>query len=95
MRALTLMCLLISAPVALPAARGAEMKKDAGLLAHYALDEGSGSTAVDSSGYGHDGTLINTNFTSTTPTTIAFNNTHALEFDGTNEYVDVTANPKD
>jgi len=66
-----------------------------GLLGYWKLDEGSGSTAADSSGYGHDGTLINTNFTSTTPAAIAFNNTHALEFDGANEYVDVTANPKD
>ncbi len=36
---------------------------DDGLVAYFKLDETSGTTAVDSSGQGHDGTVIGTNVT--------------------------------
>jgi len=51
-----------------------------GLLAHYTLDDGSGTTASDSSGNGYTGTLING------PKWIAG---MAVEFDGENDYIDI------
>ena len=53
----------------------------AGLLAWWKLDDGSGTSAVDSSGNGHTGTLVN----SPTWTTGMLNG--ALGFNGTNQYV--------
>ncbi len=35
----------------------ARMMLDAGLQAHWTLDEGTGTVAVDATGLGHDGTL--------------------------------------
>jgi len=54
------------------------------LVAHWKLDDGSGMTAVDSSGNGFDGTLING------PTWVAgFDGVGgALELDGRDDYVD-------
>ena len=50
-----------------------------GLIAHWLLDEGAGTTADDDSGNGHDGTLINNP---------AWNG-NALLFDGADDYVNV------
>ena len=52
------------------------------LVAHWKLDDGVGPTAVDSIG-GHDGTLVST------PPWVTGIIGGALDFDGTNDYVDV------
>ncbi len=57
----------------------------AGLIAHYKFDETSGTTAADSSGNGNTGTL--TNMTGSEWTTGMVGG--ALDFDGTNDYVEV------
>jgi regulation of enolase protein 1 (concanavalin A-like superfamily) len=54
----------------------------AGLVAHWKLDEGSGTAASDSSGNGYVGTLLGG------PTWIAGNDGGALELDGRDDYVD-------
>ncbi len=46
------------------------------LVAHWRLDDGSGTTAVDSSGNGHDGTLL------LDPQWVAGKHGGALEFAG-------------
>ena len=51
-------------------------------VAHWKLDEGSGTVAVDSAG-GHDGTLTNSPTWATGPVD------GALNFDGTNDYINV------
>ncbi|MHC4526379.1 MAG: putative Ig domain-containing protein, partial [Planctomycetota bacterium] len=56
-----------------------------GLVAHWKFDEAGGSTAFDSSGSGHDGTLVNG------PTWTTGRLGGALRFDGTNNYIDVGA----
>ncbi|MHC4644454.1 MAG: InlB B-repeat-containing protein [Planctomycetota bacterium] len=56
-----------------------------GLIAHWKFDEATGSTAFDSSGSGHDGTLVNG------PTWTTGRLGGALRFDGTNPYVDTGA----
>jgi len=61
-----------------------------GLLGYWKLDEGSGTTASDSSGYGHNGTLRNGPAWSTdTPVTMDFHDPVALNFDGSDDYVDI------
>jgi len=58
-----------------------------GHIAHWKLDETSGTTAVDSVG-GHDGTLMNMDpATDWVPGQLG----GALEFDGTNDYIDVSS----
>jgi hypothetical protein len=57
----------------------------AGLVAYYAFDETSGTTAADSSGNGNTGTL--TNMTGSEWTTGKVGG--ALDFDGTNDYVNL------
>ncbi len=52
------------------------------LLAHWAFDEGSGTTALDSSGNGYDGTLQGD-----TTYVAGKIGSHALSFDGTDDYV--------
>ena len=47
-----------------------------GLIGHWRMDEGSGSTAADSTGYGNDATLSGATWTSTCT------GKYALEFDG-------------
>jgi len=51
------------------------------LVADWHLDEGTGVTAVDSSGNGNDGTLVNN------PTWVNGKVGKGLSFDGTNDYV--------
>jgi hypothetical protein len=60
-----------------------------GLVAHWKLDEASGLTAADSSGYGNDGTLMNMAGTEWTAGIID----GALRLDGNGQYVDF-GNPK-
>jgi hypothetical protein len=55
---------------------------DSDLVADWHLDAGSGTTAVDSSGNGNDGTLVNN------PTWVNGKVGKGLCFDGTNDYVD-------
>ena len=52
-------------------------------IAAYALDETSGTTAADSSGNGHNGTLTNG------PTWVAGKYGNALSFDGSNDYATI------
>jgi len=55
----------------------------AGLVAHWPLDEGSGTTAVDLSGNGHDATIGGT--ANWVPGQIGL----ALDFDGSSTYIDM------
>jgi hypothetical protein len=57
------------------------------LLLLFHLDEGFGTTAVDSSGNGNNGTIYGANFT--TESKIG---DYALEFDGDNDYVEIGTN---
>ncbi len=57
-----------------------------GLVAHWKFDEGSGTSAIDSSGNGYTGTLIND------PQYVplaCLENPYGLHFDGANDYVDL------
>lgn len=54
-----------------------------GLVAHWKLDEGSGTTTADSSGNGNTGTLTNG------PTWTTGKLAGAVSFDGTNDYIGV------
>jgi len=54
----------------------------ADLVAHWRLDEGSGTTAYDSSGKGNDGT-----FTGEPQWVNGYNSAGALQFDGVDDYV--------
>jgi len=56
---------------------------NAGLVAYWMLDEGSGSTAQDSSGNNHHGTIGGT------PNWVAGVKGNALAFDGLTNYIDV------
>ena len=60
----------------------------ADLLAHWGFDEGSGTTAFDSSGNGHDGTLIGD------PQWVAGKIGGALEFNGADSIVDIPYSPE-
>ena len=53
------------------------------LVGYWRLDEGSGTIAYDSSGNGNDGTIIGD------PQWVAGKNGQALDFDGTEDYIDV------
>jgi glucose/arabinose dehydrogenase len=56
------------------------------LIGHWTFDEGSGTTALDSSGNGHHGALVNG------PVWISYGRVGgALSFDGVNDYVDFGA----
>jgi len=56
----------------------------ADLIAHLGFDEGSGTVAHDTSGNGHDGTLNGD------PQWVAGRIGGALDFDGTDDYVEIT-----
>jgi hypothetical protein len=53
------------------------------LVGYWRLDEGSGTIAYDSSGNGHDGTIEGN------PQWVAGKNGQAMEFDGTEDYIDI------
>ena len=59
-----------------------------GLLVHWKLDDGQGTTATDVSGYGNHGTLTNGPMWSTDVPLTTFDNPYSLEFDGADDYVD-------
>ncbi len=61
---------------------GMEPPGEAGLAAHWKLDEGSGANAVDASGNGHDGQLDGPAWTNGGKVG------GALRFDGSNDFVD-------
>lgn len=63
-----------------------------GLIGYWKLDEGTGTSAADSSGYGNNGTLTNmeaADWGGVTKAPVHFGNLYALDFDGSNEYVSV------
>jgi len=55
----------------------------ADLVAHWSLDDGSGTTATDMSGNGHDGTIGGT------ANWVAGKSAGALDFDGSSTYIDM------
>ncbi|MGB5478251.1 MAG: LamG-like jellyroll fold domain-containing protein [Thermoanaerobaculia bacterium] len=57
-----------------------EIDPDLGLVAFYSLNEGSGTTVMDASGNGYNGTLVNGPQWTDGP---------AIDFDGQNDYLDV------
>jgi len=80
-----------AAATPLPVMNAIAVTNASDLVAYWALDEGTGTVAGDSSGNGYDGTFVDnpTWVTETAPTTFA--NPYALSFDGANDYVDTTA----
>lgn len=62
------------------------MPPTSGLVGYWSLNEGSGLTAVDSSGKGNIGALING------PTWVSGKSMQAVLFDGNNDYVNVPHN---
>lgn len=61
-----------------------------GLVGYWKFDEGTGTTAYDSSGYNNNGTLMGGQSGTGWTTTVAstnYANPYALEFDGSNDYV--------
>ena len=61
---------------------GVTQAADPDLVAHCKLDDGAGTTAIDSSGNGNDGTFVGE------PQWVAGKLGGALDFDGNSEYVD-------
>jgi hypothetical protein len=61
-----------------------------GLVGYFKLDEGAGTSTVDSSGYANDGTLLNgpswVTGASNLPT-LSYSNAAGVSFDGVNDYV--------
>ena len=79
----TLGCLCAAALVALTI--GQPVRADTGSpLAHLTFDAGSGTTAVDASGNGHDGSIVGG-----APWTAGASGPWALSFDGVDDRVDV------
>jgi prepilin-type N-terminal cleavage/methylation domain-containing protein len=67
----------------------------ADIVGNWNFDEGSGTTAIDSSGYNNTGTLVNgPTYNSDTPHKAAGQGSgkYALSFDGTDDYVDCGKN---
>jgi hypothetical protein len=77
------MCLLISFVLVLSVAGNAS----ANLVAHWKLDDGSGSTAQDSSGNGYHGKLFGN------PQWITGHSGGGLAFDGNGDYVELPISP--
>ena len=59
---------------------------DPNLIVHWKFDEASGTSAADSSGHGYTGTLVNG------PVWTTGKDAGALNFDGTNDMVNLTSN---
>ncbi|MHC4569094.1 MAG: LamG domain-containing protein, partial [Planctomycetota bacterium] len=66
---------------------GLAANASAGLVAHWKLDEGSGTTAVDATGNGHDGTLIGD------PQWVVGYSDGGLQFAGSPDKVDIPHSP--
>jgi hypothetical protein len=75
------LCILVLALAGGTTAYGFTPNTDPSLAALWKLDEGSGTTAADSSGNGNTGTLTNG------PVWVAGQIDGALQFDGSNDYV--------
>ncbi len=56
-------------------------------VAHWRFDEGSGTTATDSSGNGRHGTISGATYSANVPPNLDFANPYSLEFDGINDGV--------
>lgn len=63
------------------------------LEAYWRLDEGSGTTAHDSTGNGYNGTISNATYSEDTPDGIQFENSHSLVFNGSDTSVSTTYGP--
>jgi len=59
-----------------------------GLLAYWSFDEGTGDVAYDYSGHGYDGFIFGASWTTG-------HSGYALDFDGSNDYVNVDAHSQD
>ncbi|MHC4168510.1 MAG: hypothetical protein ACYSWQ_16280 [Planctomycetota bacterium] len=77
-----LICLIVSVTALLAAGTAS-----ADLVGHWRFDEGSGTTAFDSSGNGNDGTLNGG------PNWVVGYLGGALEFDGSDDWVDCGNDP--
>ena len=64
------------------------------LLAHWPLDEGNGTIATDASGNQHDGTLVNGAAWVTDVPSLQPPSQNAVQFDGSNDYINVPDNPQ-
>ncbi|MDE2144718.1 MAG: hypothetical protein KGJ01_01995, partial [Patescibacteria group bacterium] len=62
-----------------------------GLVGYWPLNEGSGSTAYDNSGWNNNGTLEGATDLPTWTTTGCLSHGSCLNFDGTDDYVNVTS----
>jgi len=62
-----------------------------GLVGYWKLDENTGTTTSDSSGYGNSGTLTNAPTWTTSLPGLDFKNTSGVTFNGTNNYIDIAA----
>lgn len=65
-------------------------RTEAGLVLHWKFEEGSGTTAVDSSGNGHHGTLTNmdaADWIGTGLPSVSGGTRYALDFDGSDDFV--------
>ncbi len=71
---------------------GASHAADPGLVGCWMFDEGSGTTAFDSSGNGNDGTLVLADG-AVSPAWVSGKYGSALSFDGVDDYVALTAQP--
>jgi len=64
----------------------------ANVLANWRCEDGSGTNLEDSSGNGYDATLTNGPIWSTdVPGVIPFTNTYSVDFDNSDDYIDLTA----
>ncbi len=58
---------------------------DDSLVAYWRFDEGSGSTALDSTVNRKNGTISGASYSTTTPPDVEFTDSHSLNFDGVND----------
>ena len=64
---------------------------EANLVGYWKFDEGQGTTAIDSSGNNNTGTLTNApKWSTTVQSTTTYDNPYSLDFDGTDDYVDIS-----
>jgi prepilin-type N-terminal cleavage/methylation domain-containing protein len=62
------------------------------LVGKWDFDEGAGTSATDTSGYGNHGTISGATYSTSTPNSVvgSGNGKYALSFDGTNDYVETS-----
>jgi hypothetical protein len=73
---------------------GSAVDLTTGLVAHWKLDETSGTTAADASGNGHQAALQNGPTPSTNVPPLLAGNPRSLGFDGVNDYAEVGTSVK-